>query len=326
MAVALLVTACGSDGEEAGGGSEKNDRVRFLLGFLVQGVHAPWVIGMEKGFFEEEGIDLELVPGESPAVALAGLTAGEGEFASIDLTGLALAKKDDPSLDVKLVASTYASSPYAIFSLRDGGNFEEPSDLEGETIFGTAGTVHGLIADKWLEEHGVSDVKVEEVDPASREQLLIAGEIPAITAFISNRASMEAAATESGEKLITLPMNDKGLSQHQASGIAAKESWVEDNEDLTRRFLAAYVRSFLYAFENPEETADAMTAAYPEIPRDATVNQLAILEDLFTVNGTAENPGRIDPATVEHTISYVGRSLGLDEIDPSSLYLEGYAP
>ena len=323
--VALLVLgACASEPQEDAGA--ERDRVRFLLGFVIQGVHAPWIVGQEKGFFEDEGIDLELVPGEAPSIALAGLAAGEGEFASVDLIGLALATKEDPNLDVRYLAPTYARSPFAFYSLRSKGNVDEVADLEGRTVFAPAHSIHSTILPIWLREHGIEDVTFKEVDPASRDQLLVAGEVPIVSAFVSNGPAMDEAASKNGDELLEVEAADEGLSQMYASGVAASGSWIDENPDLARRFLAAYVRSFAYAFDHPEETADVMSENYPEIPRDNTIEQVRIMESLMTADGTVDELGALDPDTIEHTIAYVSDALGLQDVDPASLYLEGYGP
>ena len=323
VVVVVALGACASEPKEEAGADR--DRVRFLLGFVIQGVHAPWIIGQEKGFFEEEGIDLELVEGEAPSIALAGLAAGEGELASVDLIGLALATKEDPELDVRYLAPTYARSPFAFYSLRSNANVGDISDLEGKTVFAPANSIHPAILPIWLDEHGIDNVTFKEVDPASRDQLLVAGEVPVVSAFISNGPAMAEAAKKNGDELLEVVAADEGLSQLYASGIAASGSWVEENPDLTRRFLRAYVRSFEYAFDNPEETAEVMAAEYPEIPTANTVEQVRIMESLMTADGTVE-AGALDPAIIDHTISYVSDALGLEDIDPESLYLEGYGP
>jgi NitT/TauT family transport system substrate-binding protein len=320
----FLLAACG-DGADEGSASRDLDEVTFMLGFRPNVTSSPWYLGIDKGFFEEAGIDLTVQPADAPAVGLAAVLDGQADFASVDFTTLGLAKTEDPDLDMRILSVTYARPPYTIFSLKEGANITTPQDLVGHTVHDPAASNQHLIVEAWLEQEGIEGVRFEEADPAVLESLLLTGEIEAMVGFAPSIPAIAGAAEKAGKELAVLEPAEFGLDTYYASGVAAKESAVEADEDLTRRFLGAYVKSFAYAFEHPDEAAAALSRRFPEQDAELVEAGVPLLEKMMTKDGEVQDLGVIDPAEVEQTIDLVADRLGI-EVDPEELYLTGYVP
>lgn len=324
--LALTLTACGGDSEPDGAGtSAELTKISFGLGATPSISSAPYYLGVAKGFFEDVGIDLEVVPSESPSVGLAGVENGQLQFASVDLATIALAKTEDPDVNSRLLSVTYARAPYVLFSLKGKGDVATPEDLSGKTFYGTVGSSKTAIINAWIKEQGIENVTSKDVEGHSRDPLLLSGEVDVIASFISSIPPLEEAAEKQGDELLSLVVADYGLEPFYGTGVTARQDFVEENEQLTRDFLAAYIRSFQYAFDNPEEAGEVLNQEFPEISVEQTIEGIKIQEKLMTDNGRVEELGQIDPEIVEATIDYIDEELDLD-VNPEDLYLTGFLP
>lgn len=319
-----LVAACGGDSEPAADG-EKLTKIVHVLGTRPSASSAPWLLGIKNGYFKEEGIDLEVQPADSPSAGMATVLSGDAQFASIDFTTLGLAKTDDPENDVKIICLTYVRPPYTIYSLKDGADVQTPEDLAGKTVYGPTGSSMMKILSVWLDHLGIEGVKFKEVDSASREPLLLSGEIDVIVGFATSMPPLQKAAADQGDELVALQPANEGLDTYYSSGLAAKQSYVDEHQDLAQGFVDAAVRSYAYAFDHIDEAAQIATETYPELDQDLNVKELEILRDLVTDEGRADTIGAIDPEKVQITIDYAKDVLGI-EVPPEDLYLTDFAP
>jgi NitT/TauT family transport system substrate-binding protein len=324
IAAALLMlgaASCGGDSDDATSAQELT-RVRYYLGGLgtvpVPG-SAPWFIGIEKGFFADAGIDMEMLPGESPSAGVGLLDSGRAEFVSMDFLSLALAREENPELDIQIVAVHHARAPYAVFSLTDGANITALEDLEGATVYQPTGTFTGTIVEAWARSQGISGIKLRDGDRDALPRLLISGKIPAVAGTVFSRPSMFAAAQEAGEEVAVLDVAEAGLDDFYGTGMAVSQNYANENPETVRAFVEAALRTFQWCFDNPEEAGAIMEDLYPTVPAPATVAAIEELEAVVTDHGSVDQIGVIDPAKVESTVALVEDVFDID-VDPQSLY------
>jgi ABC-type nitrate/sulfonate/bicarbonate transport system substrate-binding protein len=209
--------------------------------------------------------------------------------------------------------------------LKDGADVQTPEDLAGKTVYGPTGSSMMEILSVWLDHLGIEGVKFKEVDSASREPLLLSGEIDVIVGFATSMPPLQKAAADQGDELVALQPANEGLDTYYSSGLAAKQSYVDEHQDLAQGFVDAAVRSYAYAFDHIDEAAQIATETYPELDEDLNVKELEILRDLVTDEGRADTIGAIDPEKVQITIDYAKDVLGI-EVPPEDLYLTDFAP
>jgi len=141
-------------------------------------------LAVEKGYFEAEGVDVELVRVEQTPSALQALAAGEGEMANVSVDGLLLLVAQGAA-DLKAVTSPNKSLPYVIVAKDDITNVAE---LAGRTFaVGRIGSLDHSLSMKVLASEDL-DVNTLEIlaigQPNVRAQSLIAGQVDATTMSI----------------------------------------------------------------------------------------------------------------------------------------------
>ena len=116
----------------AAGLAQAADKVKLRLDWVYGAEHAPIFLARDKGFFAQEGIDVELLPGEgsSVTVKLVGNRDADFGYASADQALMATAR----GLPVVSTAVVLQQNPTALI-FRRAQNIRDPkTDLYGKTI------------------------------------------------------------------------------------------------------------------------------------------------------------------------------------------------
>lgn len=146
LALSLGLAACGSgspsgseeDATSAGAGSEatSGDLTSITVGAIPIGDVAPIHVGVKEGFFEDEGLDVEVVNTSGGAIAVPGVVAGDYDFAFGNTVSLMVAR--DQGLPLKYVANGTTTTGEegkdfaAVIALEDS-ELETSADLQGHT-------------------------------------------------------------------------------------------------------------------------------------------------------------------------------------------------
>lgn len=144
----------------------------------------------ELGYFEREGVDVELIRVQQTPSAIAALLAGEGDMANVGVDAvLQLKVQGDDTLVA--VTSPNKSLPFLI-AVR--GAIASPADLAGKVFgVGRIGSLDHALSSRVLESQGVSLDSMEVVtlgQPGVRAQALAAGQVDATTMSIGTWLSI----------------------------------------------------------------------------------------------------------------------------------------
>eukprot|EP01035_Chromulina_nebulosa_P045463 gene45463-61603_t len=83
--------------------------VKFMLDFISLGRHTPWYVAVEKGYFKEAGLDVEILPSKGTADAIRGVVTGIAQIGLIDVPSLVASGK--AGSDMRIVAGAYVEAP-----------------------------------------------------------------------------------------------------------------------------------------------------------------------------------------------------------------------
>jgi len=225
---------------------------------LVVGVHSwpgggPIYVGDVKGFFAEQGIDLQVLKIESFDTKRASLIAGE-----IDI--------DVASTMDQLLIYNNAGFDAQVFLVSDqstGGdgivaksNIQSIQDLKGKTIAYAEASPSDFFMRFILKQQGISidSVSLSPVaDPQIAGNAIIAKQVDAAVTY--EPWLSQASETDGLQLLVTTeeyPNLIPGLM------IASKQR-LNEKEDLFRRFVTAWYKSVDYYYQNPEEAKQIMS-------------------------------------------------------------------
>src|ERR1700761_2255693 len=111
------------------------DKVSFRLNWYWGGAHAPFQLGLERGYYRDEGIDLTINEGRGSVSTAQGVAAGTDDFGFADSSSLMLLASK--GADIKTIMTIHGRSVFGLTSLAES-NIKEPKDIEGKKLAITA--------------------------------------------------------------------------------------------------------------------------------------------------------------------------------------------
>jgi NitT/TauT family transport system substrate-binding protein len=267
VAAALLAVAgCGGDSGSSGGGSSKGGITKVKVGVLPISNVAPLYLGMKKGFFKAEGLQVEPSIGQSGNELVTGMVSGSTDFAFLGYTPLMSARGQ--GLPVKVVANAdngaeTAKDEWTLLLSKKGSPIKKPADLAGKTIAVNALKGVGEVEIKAaLDKRGVdpNSVKLLEVPFPEMPAALDKGRVDVIWApepFLTT-------VLDAGGQAVEAPLTTLGPKFPNGTyGTTEKE--IAQHKDVVQAFARAINKSSDYATSHPDE-ARATIPTFTKIP------------------------------------------------------------
>lgn len=292
------------------------DDVSVRLNWVTGGTNLAWFLGIERGYFEEEGINLTVNAGRGSVVAAQLVAAGEDEFGMADAASLIqTAAKGAP---LKGVMSLRNSSGFAVLFLADSG-IETLQDLEGRRVAVTAGDAltqqwPALVSANNLDE---SKIRLTYMDAAAKPVAVMTGQADAMLGnFVDQGVIME----QQGADVDWLRFSENGVNT-VTMALLTREDLIEENPDLVERFVRAAVKTWTDYKNDPEAAVDAALKANPELNRDVVSGQtLGNIQLMDSANTEGKMVGYGAPEDWEATVSLLQRLGTLESDRPASSY------
>ena len=236
----VAVTACASDEPK------ELQQIRLPMGFIADPQYAPFYVAVDKGYFAEEGIELEFdYSFETDGVALVG--ANELPFAVVSGEQVLLGRAQ--GLPLVYVFEWFQKFPIAVVSKVSAG-IESPADLNGRHVglpgfFGASYVGYvGLLNANGLAQ---DQVNAEEIGFTQVESLTT-DRVEAVVGYANNEPVQLAAL---GEAVNVLYVSD--YIDMVANGIITNEETIANNPDLVEGLVRALRRGLADTLANPDE-------------------------------------------------------------------------
>jgi NitT/TauT family transport system substrate-binding protein len=262
-ALPLLTLGCGGNSEPAssgGGGGGGQETATVTLGVIPIIDVAPVYLGQEQGFFEEQGIELEISAGQGGAAIIPGIVGGSLDVGFTNNLSLVIASAKGLPLQVAAsgVDSTGdpALDPFTISTADD--SITRPADLAGKRVAVNAvNSVGDAVVKASVEADGGDPSSIQFVELAfpNMTAAMTAGDVDAawiVEPFVTIGAPQ-------GVRVLTTPLLDFTDIDVELSTYATSKQFAAENEDVLKRFKTAMDQSLEYAQQN----ADAVRAVLP---------------------------------------------------------------
>ena len=301
--------------------SAEPDAVNLPCGYVPNVQFAPLYVGLEKGFFAEENIDLTLDHSmETDVVALVG--AGRLPFGICSGEQVLLGREQ--GLPLVYITNWYQNYPVGILALKESG-IETMEDLKGRTVgipMLSGASYIGLEAMLGLAGMKDSDIKLESVGYAQAE-LLVTGKIDAAVVYTINEpVQLKALGYE------TVLFSAADMTKMVGNGMVTNEKTIKEDPDLVVRMVRAFVKSIRYTAENPEEAFE-ICKSYVDGLADAEDPELQMQVLLATADYFDDGPlgfGFSDPEAWDN-MAAVMKDMGMyTGSDTSSAYTNEFIP
>jgi putative hydroxymethylpyrimidine transport system substrate-binding protein len=286
--VVAALAGCGDDGAEPGASAEAT----LVLDFTPNAVHAGLYAASERGWFVEEGLDLEIrEPGESTDAPKL-LEAGRTEFAVLDINDWGVAR--ERGLDLVPVAAL-VQVPLAAVIAGDREEVPRPRDLEGRTVGVTGLPSDDLVLDRIVAGDGGDPAQVDRSTIGFDAVAAVsAGRVDAATAFWNAEG---VALRELGVPTREFRVGEKAGAPFPELLVVATQELVDSSPQVVDALQAGVGRGYALAADDPDAALTDLLAAQPGLEPEVQRAQMEALTDADAFASGVE-PGVADPARI----------------------------
>jgi NitT/TauT family transport system substrate-binding protein len=262
---ALVLSGCSaSEPAEDSSGSGDLTPVKLQLQWLTQAQFAGYYAAAAEGYYEDEGLDVEIIQGGGDIVPQDALANGDVDYA-ISWVPKVLGSIENGA-NITDVAQIFERSATLQVSFKDQ-DITSAADLAGKTI-GSWGYGNEWELYAGLNKAGVTD-DVTVVSQNFDMNALLSGDIDAAQAMTYNEYAqlLETENPDTGElyeasDFNVIDWNEEGTSMLQDAIWADTERLDDaDYAETTVKFIKASVKGWVFARDNAQDAADAVTAA-----------------------------------------------------------------
>ncbi|MFN3144733.1 MAG: ABC transporter substrate-binding protein [Paracoccaceae bacterium] len=277
------------------------DEVTLQLKWVTQAQFAGYYVALEKGFYEEEDLDVTIKPG-GPDIAPTQVIAGGGADVTVEWMPAALAARER-GLPLVNIAQPFKSSGMMLTCLKETG-ITGPEDFPGRTLgvwfFGNEYPFLSWMSTLGIPTEGGAD-GVEVLKQGFNVDPLLQKQADCISTMTYNEYWQVIDAGLSADELITFKYEDQGVATLE-DGLYVLEDRLDDPAfvDQMTRFVRASMKGWKYAEENPDEAAE-IVLEYDETGAQTETHQKRMMGEIAKL--TAGSNGALDPADFQRTVN-----------------------
>lgn len=278
----FVLSACGKE--------EDTQKITFVLDWTPNTNHTGLYVAQEKGYFEEVGLEVEIQqpPEDGSAVLVA---SGKADFGVSFQDSMAAALVGDDALPITAVASVIQHNTSGIIS-RAGEGMDVPKGMEGHSYATWNGAIELATLEQVVKADGGDFSKVELIpstvtDEVSALKTKSVDSIWIFYAWAGVKTELEGLETDYFEFADIDPVFD-----YYTPVIIGNNDFLKENPETAKAFLKALSKGYQFAMENPEEAADILCKAAPELDKELVVESQKYLADKYQAE--AEYWGYID--------------------------------
>lgn len=251
FAITTVALAACSSGD---GNSEARTSVSLALDWFPNSNHAGIYAALEQGYFEDEGLDINVYTPADPSTVLQTVGAGRDDFGISYQTDLLQAR--NAGVPVVAITGIVQHPLNSVMALQSSG-ITRPSHLEGKKI-GYPGipSNEGLLA-TMLESDGLTLNDVELIDIGfALTQSLAAGTVDAVVGAYWTHESI--VLTQKNLPVSVMRMEEWGVPDFYELVLVTSEDKVAQEDEVVQKLVRAFTRGFEYALANPQSSIDML--------------------------------------------------------------------
>lgn len=228
--------------------------VKLQLKWVPQAQFAGYFLAQDKGYYEAEGLKVEILPG-GPDIVPEQQVAGGSADIGVDWVASLLTSQEQ-EMPLVQIAQIFQKSGLVLVSKKEAG-INTPADLKGKKVGNwMGGNEFELLAlfDKYKLDSG-KDLNFTK-QGFTMDQFL-GGELDAASAMTYNEYQVVLESGVKPEELSVIDMNDEGVAMLEDNLFANKE-WLEGNKETAAKFVRASLKGWADAIADPEAAVDSV--------------------------------------------------------------------
>lgn len=295
--------------------------ITFQLNWVAGGANAGFAAAVAEGYYKAAGLDVKLVEGNGSGNTAQLVASGRSQIAYADAVAISqLIAKGAP---MKVLSTIYQSNPNEVSALKKTG-IKSIKDLNGKKVGVPSGSSQTTMLPLFLKANNLkeTDVNLINMPATSMVPALLQGQVDAILGSIdAYQIQLEA----QGAQLDNFRFADYGVPTVSTS-IFANDSYIKENGDVIKKFIAASLKGWSFALDNPEKAVKDLKIVFPEMNEKLAASELAAITPLFC-SGGAKYIGKAEDALWAKSQDLLSEVKLLPAgQDPKTYYTNAYLP
>jgi NitT/TauT family transport system substrate-binding protein len=319
----VLVAACATAAV-----AQAPTRLRFTLDWRFEGQLAMFMMAKNKGYYQQEGLDVQVDSGAGSAASITRIAGGSHDVGTGDITTLIEYLSNNPGpTRLQAVYLLYSETPFMVHALKKSG-IAKPQDLAGKSIgapvFDAARKSFPLFA----RQVGIDPKSVtwQNVDAALRETMVARGDLTAATGFEVNRLNLIARGVKE-EEIVMFRYADYGVRLY-GNAILASKKLIDENPKALAAFVRASNRALVDTIADPAEAVKYVKQFDPLVDDARELAKLRLtLRAIDTDTARAGGLGAINKVALETQVDDVTAAFGLKvKPNPDLIFNSDFLP
>jgi NitT/TauT family transport system substrate-binding protein len=302
--------------------------VKFSLDFRVEGPSAPFLVGLDKGYYKAEGLDVTVDPAAGSAEAITRVASGAYDIGFADINAMIKFRDQNPATPIAAVFMVYNRPPFAIVTRKSRG-VTRPKDLEGKRLGAPAADTAFAQWKIFVQANKINPAKVtiENVGFPVREPMLAAGQVDAITGLsFSSYIELKDRGVQVDD-IVVLLFADYGVDLY-GSAIMVNPKFAADKPEAVKGFLRAFLKGLKDTVKDPASAVHAVVKRIDGEKKDVELERLrmALRDNIVTPEVKANGYGGVDmdrlTAAIDQialTYAFKAKPKAADIFNPSFL-------
>jgi NitT/TauT family transport system substrate-binding protein len=298
-------------------GAHALDHLSVQTAFYPQGPQAYLFLAKDKGWFEQAGLDVEILDGRGSNFSMQVLSSGHADIGEGQLTPIGPAR--DKGAKVKVIAEWFKKDGPAILVPAESG-IAGPAGLKGKKVVIIASGPWPPLLDFFLKQFGMTQNDM---------QLIYVDSTALFTTYASKQAdamlTVDLAFTEANPLRASKAFSalDYGV-ELPGDGLYATEDTIAKRGDVLKRFIEVCSRALAYTYDGHEqEAADAIRHQRPttKLLSERLLSQIQLYRPLRFSDSTKGKPlGWQSPKDWDARVAYMRTTGMVKAAHPSSDY------
>src|SRR4051812_44277997 len=271
----------------AGPAAAQDNKVRVMVDWSPHGMHAGLHLAKQKGWFQEAGLDVEVLDGKGSTATIQQAGAGQIDVGFAQLAAMAVARSN--GVPLTSVACFVRAGDNGVM-VPKGAGYKTMKDLEGKRVAYAAASTTGPFMDAFLKASGTSRDKMTlvNVDSASLVNIYTSGNVDAVSSTVAFFLPI----VENVRPSEGILWADVGL-RLPGYGLLVQQKLLTERAAALQKFVPVANRAWTYIFDgHVDEAVDAIVKQRPNEKLDPKVlkAQIQLYMPLFATPATKGKP------------------------------------
>lgn len=317
----ILILICGMVGcTKTSSEDVKLHKVTVVLDWFPNTNHTGLYVANDKGFYEAEGLEVEIVqPAEGGTAQL--IAAGQGDFGISYQEEVTIARSQDIPIVAIAALIQHNTSGYASLAEK---NITSPKDFENKTYGGWGSPAETALLKALVDKYDADLSLVNQLNIGSADFFTSMENGVDFSLIYYGWTGIEAELKNMELNFIALKDEDARLDFYTPV-IIANEDKIQNNPELIKKFLRATTKGYEFAINNPEDAANILLKAVPELDTELVMASQKYLAQEY--KSDAPRWGEMKPEIWENYSRFMFDNQLIDtKIDSSQAFTNNFLP